>query len=200
MMLIAEKQAAMHTARARLEFEGGMGGRTADAAGCSREQAPSAAARVSHVHYVVSIRQLASLGMIEFVARRSNASVTPIIAHELEAGAIAQVLINPDLILVYNDFLEPSWGVAPDFIEAQSFLPLHTHVTFSYIRHRVHELLGAVALGVCYLDSDGPSSKARHTVKHKVLLAPQMDVPLILTEGDMIAVLVRAQGPTHKQT
>ena len=189
----------MHMARARLEFElGDMGGRTADASGCSREQAPSAAARVSHVHYVVSIRQLASLGMIEFVARRSNASVTPIIAHELEAGAIAQVLINPDLILVYNDFLEPSWGVAPDFIEAQSFLPLHTHVTFSYIQHRVHELLGAVALGVCYLD--GPPSKARHTIKRKVLLAPQMDEPLILTEGDMIAVLVRAQGPTHKQT
>ena len=45
-----------------------------------------------------------------------------------------------------------------------------------------------------------PKQGTRHTVKHKLLLEAQMDVPLILTERDIIAVLLHAYSTSLSHT
>jgi hypothetical protein len=72
-----------------------------------------------------------------------------VLCNELESGAITQILWNPDLLLVYHDFLEPSWGVQLDFVEPSTILPLATRMNFAYVQEKTQEH-GAIALGVSF--------------------------------------------------
>ena len=69
------------------------------------------------------------------------------LCNELESGAITQILWDPDLALVYNDFLEPSWGVQLDFVEPSKIVPMSTRMNFAYVQEKTKEH-GAIALGV----------------------------------------------------
>ena len=106
----------------------------------------------TQLHFVVAVMRPSSLAVIRATAHHNNATVTPVLCNELESGAISQILWNPDLLLVYSDFLEPSWGVQLDFVDPQSIVPLSTKMNFAYVQEKTKDH-GAIALGVSYIPS-----------------------------------------------
>lgn len=113
-------------------------------------------------------------------ARHGRGGVRECLTSLICAGVLAQVLWNPDLLMVYHDFLEPSWGVQLEFIMAKELVPLQTQMNFAYLQAKTRAL-GAIALGVRYADGT-------------VLLAPRMDAPVVLREGDIILLLLAPEA------
>lgn len=107
------------------------------------------------LHFVVAVMRPSSLAVISATANNNGATVQPVLCNELESGAISQILWNPDLLLVYHDFLEPSWGVQLDFVEPGSVVPLSTKMNFAYVQEKTKEY-GAIALGVSAVGLDVP--------------------------------------------
>eukprot|EP00802_Teleaulax_amphioxeia_P006757 Tamp_06762.p1 GENE.Tamp_06762~~Tamp_06762.p1 ORF type:complete len:804 (+),score=154.53 Tamp_06762:157-2412(+) len=150
----------------------------------------------AQLHFVVSVMKPSSLDVIRATAKNNNASVTSVLCDDLESGAVTQVLWNPDLMLVYNDVLHPSWGVQLDFISAESVVPLHTKMNFAYIAQSTFKM-SALALGIRFgVGSRGSVGSGAHThsgitssgLYGRLYLAPLLDEVLILDKGDMIAI------------
>mmetsp|Transcript_22308 Transcript_22308/g.73341 ORF Transcript_22308/g.73341 Transcript_22308/m.73341 type:complete len:473 (-) Transcript_22308:18-1436(-) len=148
-----------------------------------RQRSPSLPA--PPLHYVASVQLSTSMEVVKATAAEQEATATLVLFNELESGALVQILWNPDLLEVYRDLLEPSWGGQMRFLGIEEVLgaghggAVRGTTNFAYIQERMGRV-NQVALGM--MKGDG-----------SFRLAPSKFETLHIEEGMMIIAFGREQ-------